>query len=76
MRFMLQHWVPFGLSADMARWMYGVVTDMELGLSGRARSSSRISVITGLFREQALKQKIKHNQLMTSRWTFITESRG
>ena len=56
-RLLLKHGVPFGVFADMARWLYVDVADKELGLPGRAQSNSRISVITGLSRKEVLKQK-------------------
>lgn len=56
-RLTLKHGVPFGVFADMVRWLYVDVADKELVLPGRAQSNSRISVITGLSRKEVLKQK-------------------
>lgn len=56
-RLLIRHGVPFGVFADMARWVYVDAAEQDLGLPGRSPSKSRISVVTGLSRKEVLKQK-------------------
>ncbi len=51
-RIFLRNGLPYGVFADLARWVYVDVARKEFGIAGRKQTDSRVSVITGLSRKE------------------------
>ncbi len=56
-RILLQHGIPFGVFADIAKRVYVEVADSEFPIPGRKQTKSRVSVLTGLSRKEVLRVK-------------------
>ncbi len=56
-RILLRNGIPFGVFAEIARWVYVDVAFQESGLPGRKLSDSRISILTGLSRKEVSRLK-------------------
>lgn len=48
----LRNGLPFGVFADLARWVYVDVAYHQFGIAGRKQSDSRIAILTGLTRKE------------------------
>ena len=60
-RILLQHGVPYGTFADIAKWVYVDVASKEFNLSTRKQSVSRVSIITGFSRKEVARvQALPH----------------
>lgn len=51
-RIFLRNGLPFGVFAELARWVYVDVAYHEFGIQGRKQTDSRVSIITGLSRKE------------------------
>ncbi len=56
-RILLQHGIPFGVFADIAKRVYVEVADSDFPIAGRKQTKSRVSVLTGLSRKEVLRVK-------------------
>ena len=56
-RILLRNGIPFGVFAEIARWIYVEVAFEEMSLPGRKLSDSRVSILTGLSRKEVSRLK-------------------
>ena len=51
-RIFLRNGLPFGVFAELARWVYVDVAHKEFGIKGRKQTDSRVSILTGMSRKE------------------------
>lgn len=54
----LRNGLPFGVFAELARWVYVDVAYREFGIQGRKQTDSRVSIITGLSRKEVRRMRV------------------
>jgi hypothetical protein len=56
-RILLRNGIPYGIFADLTRWVFVDVAMQEFGISGRKQTDSRVAIITGINRKEIRRLK-------------------
>ncbi len=57
-RIFLRNGLPFGVFAELARWVYVDVAHKEFGIAGRKQTDSRVSILTGMSRKEVRRLRL------------------
>ena len=57
-RIFLRNGLPYGVFAELARWVYVDVARKEFGISGRKQTDSRVSILTGMSRKEVRRLRL------------------